>query len=141
SREISETRGANAHAPPKRSILLRDDRRGFDGADFREGEMPSGAAPNIDYRHPFGNDVVEQLNLGLQEGTDFGPPRRTPPVRAHQKRNFSATCTFNGSPGPMPGEPRESSMVSPILPSPPPTRLPGCARFTRSKMLNISIRN
>jgi len=36
------------------------------------GEVPSGATPNIDHRHPFDNDVVEQLNLGLQEGTDFG---------------------------------------------------------------------
>jgi hypothetical protein len=25
-------------------------------------------APHIDHRHPFDDDVVEQVNLGLQEG-------------------------------------------------------------------------
>src|SRR5262249_31918793 len=58
-----------------------------------------------------------------------------------QNRSFSASCTLNGSPGPMPGDPRESPIVSPMRPSPPPTRLPGCARLTRLKMLNISRRS
>ena len=39
-------------------------------------EMASGAAPHIDHRHPFDDDVVEQVNLGLQEGADFGRLRR-----------------------------------------------------------------
>jgi hypothetical protein len=38
----------------------------------QHSEMPSGAAPDIDHGHPFDHDVVEQLNFGLQEGTDFG---------------------------------------------------------------------
>jgi len=37
----------------------------------QHGEMASGAAPRIDHRHPFDDDVVEQVNLGLQEGADF----------------------------------------------------------------------
>jgi hypothetical protein len=40
------------------------------------GEMASGAALHIDHRHPFDDDVVEQVNLGLQEGADFGWLRR-----------------------------------------------------------------
>ena len=42
----------------------------------QHGEVASGAAPHIDYRHPFDDDVVEQVNLGLQERADFGWLRR-----------------------------------------------------------------
>jgi hypothetical protein len=38
----------------------------------QHGEMPTGAAPDIDHRHPFDDDVIELLDLGLQEGADFG---------------------------------------------------------------------
>jgi len=37
----------------------------------QHGEMASGAAPRIDHRHPFDDDVVEEVNLGLKEGADF----------------------------------------------------------------------
>jgi hypothetical protein len=42
----------------------------------QHGEMASGAAPYIEHRHPFDDDVVEQVNLGLQEGADFWWLRR-----------------------------------------------------------------
>jgi hypothetical protein len=34
--------------------------------------MASGAAANIDYPHPFRDDVVKEVELGVQEGLDLG---------------------------------------------------------------------
>src|SRR5258708_2620583 len=73
-----------------------------------------------------------------------GPPHQTEAVHfrhSHQNRNFKATCTLNGSPGPMPGWPDDAPRVDPMRPSELPTLALGGPRFTRLKMLNISTRN
>jgi len=48
---------------------------------------------------------------------------------------------LNASPGPMPGAPFQSPMVSAVMPRPLPLVVLGGARFTRLNRLNISIRN